>query len=159
MNTISPTSKAVLAGIMLAVVFASGCSRRQSAEGQASSGSNATDATAASRASDAGTSSGASGSPAADASSGTSGTSSSHGTGPATKAGAAIDDSVITTKIKSSILSDAAVRGTDISVETKNGEVTLTGSVKSSAQSDRAQKIAMNTDGVHNVQNKLAVKP
>jgi hyperosmotically inducible periplasmic protein len=137
---------------LLSAVFAGGCSRRQPAEGQASSGSSTTDTTTASRASgssDTGTSSGASG---------TSGTSGSTGSGTATKAGMAIDDSVITTKIKSSILSDSAIKGSDISVETKNGEVTLTGTVKNQAQLDRAQKLALNTDGVKNVQNKLAVK-
>jgi hyperosmotically inducible periplasmic protein len=150
MNTISTTSKTVLVAVLLSAVFAGGCSRRQPAEGQASSGSSTTDTTTASRASgtsDTGTSSGTSDS---------SGTSGSGGT--ATKAGVAIDDSVITTKIKSSILSDSAIKGSDISVETKNGEVTLTGTVKNQAQLDRAQKLALNTDGVKGVQNKLAVK-
>jgi hyperosmotically inducible protein len=143
---------------MLAAVVTSGCSRRQPAEGQASAGAGQTDTTTASRASgssgasDTGTSSGtSSGSSDTSGSSGTSG-------GTAAKAGAAIDDSVITTKIKSSILTDSAIKGSDISVDTKNGEVTLTGSVKSQAQLDRAQKLAQNTDGVKSVQNKLAIK-
>jgi hyperosmotically inducible protein len=144
--------------IMLAAVVTSGCSRRQPAEGQASSGAGATDTTTASRASgssDTGTSSGtSSGSSDTSGSSGSSGSSS----GTAAKAGAAIDDSVITTKIKSSILTDSAIKGSDISVDTKNGEVTLTGSVKSQAQMDRAQKLAQNVDGVKSVQNKLAIK-
>jgi hyperosmotically inducible protein len=166
MKTISKTSQAVLVAVLLSAVFAGGCSRRQPTEGQASSGSSATDTTTASRASgasDTGTpsssSSGSSGSETPSASTGSSGTSGTSGTGSATKAGAAIDDSVITTKIKSSILTDSAVKGSDISVETKNGEVTLTGSVKSQAQLDRVQKLAQNTDGVKGVDNKLAVKP
>jgi hyperosmotically inducible periplasmic protein len=149
MNTISRTSSTVLVAVLLSAVFAGGCSRRQPAEGQASSGSSTTDTTTASR---------ASGSSDTGTSSGTSGSSGISGSGTATKAGVAIDDSVITTKIKSSILSDSAIKGSDISVETKNGEVTLTGTVKNQAQLDRAQKLALNTDGVKNVQNKLAVK-
>jgi hyperosmotically inducible protein len=144
---------------MLAAVATTGCTRRQPAEGQASSGVGATDTTTASRASgssDTGTSSGTS----AGTSSGSSDTSGSSGSssGTAAKAGVAIDDSVITTKIKSSILTDSAIKGSDISVDTKNGEVTLTGSVKSQAQMDRAQKLAQNIDGVKSVQNKLEVR-
>lgn len=157
MNTISRTSKAVLVAVLLSAVFAGGCSRRQPTEGQASSGSSATDTTTASRASgtsDTGTSSGSS-----SGSSGTSGTSSGTSGGVAAKASTAIDDSMITTKIKSSILADSAIKGSDISVETKNGEVTLTGSVKSPDQLDHVQKLAQNTEGVKGVQNKLAVKP
>jgi hyperosmotically inducible protein len=155
MNTLSRTSHAVLVALMLAAVATTGCTRRQPTEGQASSGVGATDTTTASRASgssDTGTSSGTS--------SGSSDTSGSSGSssGTAAKAGVAIDDSVITTKIKSSILADSAIKGSDISVDTKNGEVTLTGSVKSQAQMDRAQKLAQNIDGVKSVQNKLEVK-
>ena len=165
MITNSTTSKAVLATVLISALLAGGCSRRQPTEGQASSGSSATDTTTASRASgasDTGTSSGSSGSsnaPDTSSASGTSGSSGTSSTGPATKAGVTIDDSVITTKIKSSILADSSIKGSDISVDTKNGEVTLTGSVKNQTQMDRAQKLAQNTDGVKGVSNKLAVKP
>ena len=84
---------------------------------------------------------------------------SSGASGAATRAGAAVDDSVITTKVKAALLADPDIKGTDVSVETKGGEVTLTGTVKSQAQMDRVQKIALNTDGVKGVQNKVAVKP
>lgn len=156
MITNSTTSRSVLAIVLMSALIAGGCSRRQPVEGQASSGGSTTDTTTASRASgvsDTGTSSGSSNASGASGSSGTS------GTGPATKAGIAIDDSVITTKIKSSILSDSSIKGSDISVDTRNGEVTLTGSVKNQTQMERAQKLAQNTDGVKNVSNKLAVKP
>jgi hyperosmotically inducible protein len=159
MITNSTTSKAVLATVLISALLAGGCSRRQPVEGQASSGSSATDTTTASRASGASDTGTSSGSSNASDTSGTSGSSGTSGTGPAAKAGMAIDDSVITTKIKSSILSDSSIKGSDISVDTKNGEVTLTGSVKNQTQMDRAQKLAQNTDGVKGVNNKLAVKP
>jgi hyperosmotically inducible protein len=65
---------------------------------------------------------------------------------------------VITTKLKSALLADAEIKGTDVSVDTKQGQVTLTGSVKSEAQKDRIQKIAKGIDGVKDVQDKLTVK-
>lgn len=69
-----------------------------------------------------------------------------------------VDDSVITTKLKSALLADAEIKGTDVSVDTKQGQVTLTGTVKSEAQKERIEKIAKGIDGVKDVQDKLTVK-
>ena len=63
---------------------------------------------------------------------------------PATKttAGTEIDDSAITTKVKSALLADDIVKGLDIQVETSKGEVQLSGFVDSQDQIDRAVTIA-----------------
>ena len=76
----------------------------------------------------------------------------------ASNAGAAIDDSIITTKLKTALLADTTLKGSDISVETRNGEVSMTGTVTNPAQKDHAAKIAQALNGVKNVNNKLALK-
>jgi hyperosmotically inducible periplasmic protein len=80
------------------------------------------------------------------------------GSGPASSAGVAIDDSIITTKVKTALLADAETKGTDIVVETKKGEVQLSGFVRDKAQIDKAVKVASAIEGVKKVDNKLAVK-
>lgn len=103
----------------------------------------------------------AAGSASAPASNGTGSRAESSGTGApggASGAGTAIDDSVITTKLKTAILADAALKGTDISVETRNGEVLLTGTVVSAAQKDHAGKVAQAISGTKGVNNKVSVK-
>lgn len=47
----------------------------------------------------------------------------------------------------------------DISIDAKNGSVTLTGSVKTSAQKSEAEKLAKNVPNVQQVVNELEVKP
>lgn len=78
---------------------------------------------------------------------------------PTRTAGAAIDDSVVTTKVKAALLSDAEVKSRDISVETRRGEVMLSGFVSNQRQADRAVQVARGVDGVQAVNNKLAVRP
>lgn len=75
-----------------------------------------------------------------------------------TTVGTTIDDSAITTKVKSSLLADADVKGLDIKVETNKGEVQLSGFVDSQAQIDRAMSIARGVEGVNNVQNNMTLK-
>jgi osmotically-inducible protein OsmY len=72
--------------------------------------------------------------------------------------GQAVDDTVITAKVKAAFLNEPEVKSADISVDTVTGTVTLTGSVSSEAQSQRAISIARAIEGVKNVENKLTVK-
>lgn len=62
-----------------------------------------------------------------------------------------VDDTWITTKVKSSLLADTDVSGLAIEVETVNGVVTLSGQVEQQAQIDRATQIARDIEGVSNV--------
>ena len=62
-----------------------------------------------------------------------------------------VDDTWITTKVKSALLADTDVSGLAIDVETVNGVVTLAGRVDSQAQVDHASRIARDIEGVVNV--------
>lgn len=62
-----------------------------------------------------------------------------------------IDDTWITTKVKSSLLADSDVSGLDIEVETVNGVVTLSGQVDRQAQIEHATRIAREIEGVTDV--------
>jgi osmotically-inducible protein OsmY len=75
------------------------------------------------------------------------------------KAGVAIDDTEITTKIKAAILAESGLKTLQISVETKKGVVSLSGSVDSQANSDMAKALATAVAGVNKVNNELVIKP
>jgi hyperosmotically inducible protein len=77
---------------------------------------------------------------------------------PSTSLGTTIDDTAITAKVKSAFVADPEVKSLDITVETRKGEVQLSGFVDNQAQVDRAVDIARRTQGVTDVQNKLALK-
>jgi osmotically-inducible protein OsmY len=62
-----------------------------------------------------------------------------------------------TTKIQAKFFADKDVKGRRVNVDTKDGVVTLSGTVDSQAAKDRAEAIAKNTDGVTTVQDNLAV--
>jgi osmotically-inducible protein OsmY len=71
--------------------------------------------------------------------------------GMAGSTGDFVDDSVITTKVKSSFVADSTVSALDISVETTQGVVNLTGIVNNEQERQRAIQIAQETDGVKKV--------
>ena len=77
---------------------------------------------------------------------------------PSTSVGTAIDDSVLTTKVKSVLLSDPDVKSFDIKTETRKGEVQLSGFVDNQAQIDRAVALVRAIEGVSGVDNKVALK-
>lgn len=68
-----------------------------------------------------------------------------------------IDDSVITTKIKSVLLADATVKGLNISVDTVGGTVTLTGTAANQDERAKAASLAASVEGVRNVVNRISV--
>jgi hyperosmotically inducible protein len=72
--------------------------------------------------------------------------------------GTHLDDAVITTKVKTALLTDPQGHGGNASVETHKGDVLLSGFVDSQAQADHAVELAKAVDGVTSVQNKLIVK-
>ncbi len=77
---------------------------------------------------------------------------------PNATVGGAIDDSVITTKVKSALLADPTVKGLDSKVETHKRVVQLSGFVDNQAQLDRAIQVARAVEGVNDVENKMTVK-
>lgn len=74
------------------------------------------------------------------------------------KAGVAINDTEITAKVKAAIFAEPGLKTLQISVDTVSGVVTLTGSVDSQANSDRAKALAGAVAGVSRVENRLALK-
>lgn len=73
--------------------------------------------------------------------------------------GAYVDDTGITTLVKSRFFEDKEVAGTSISVETLNGTVMLSGFAKSSLERNKAEAIARGVRGVKSVKNEIAIRP
>ena len=73
--------------------------------------------------------------------------------------GETIDDTTITTRVKTAMLNDPAVGGLGIDVDTYKGVVTLSGRVKSQAEHDQAVALAHRIDGVTEVKDALQVIP
>lgn len=67
-------------------------------------------------------------------------------------------DAAITSEIKAKLLADDIVPSRNVKVETSDGVVQLSGTVKSQAQAERAESIAKAIDGVKSVKNDLVVK-
>jgi hyperosmotically inducible protein len=73
--------------------------------------------------------------------------------------GAYVDDTGITTLVKSRFFEDKDVAGTSISVETLNGTVMLSGFAKSNLERNKAETIARAVRGVKSVKNEISVRP
>lgn len=73
--------------------------------------------------------------------------------------GQTIDDTTITTRVKTSMLNDPAVGGLRIDVDTFKGAVTLSGRVKSQAEKDQAIALARRVTGVTEVKDNLQIVP
>ncbi len=69
-------------------------------------------------------------------------------------------DATITSKVKFELAKDVRLRTlTGIHVDTYNGVVTLSGTVRNRVQRRAATDVAMSVRGVTNVRNELSVKP
>jgi hyperosmotically inducible periplasmic protein len=78
---------------------------------------------------------------------------------PKRSLGTVIDDATITAGVKLKFAKDDLVRAYKIDVDTKDGMVTLTGTVKSEAEAKRAIALAESEEGVKRVSSVLQVKP
>jgi hyperosmotically inducible periplasmic protein len=74
-------------------------------------------------------------------------------------AGETVDDSVLATRVKTALLQDEMVKGTDVQVETYRGVVQLSGFVDNTEQASRAVELAQQVPGVASVKNDMRVKP
>jgi hyperosmotically inducible protein len=74
----------------------------------------------------------------------------------ANRAGDVFNDGALTAKIKSKMALDDLVQARSIDVSTKGGVVTLSGTVRSAAEHDRAVQLARETSGVSRVVDHLA---
>lgn len=75
----------------------------------------------------------------------------------ADRAGDAAGDAALTTAVKTKLLGDTDVSGLKIDVDTRNGVVTLTGTVRTAAEKNKALALARETDGVKSVIDRLKV--
>jgi hyperosmotically inducible periplasmic protein len=73
-------------------------------------------------------------------------------------AGQVVDDGSITTEVKAKLLNDNVTKGLAVSVQTFQGEVTLTGGVDTEAQRERAAEVARSAKGVKKVNNLIKLK-
>ncbi len=71
----------------------------------------------------------------------------------------AVHDASITASVKSRLLWNDSTDGLDIEVDTMNRRVTLTGDATTQVEKDLATRLAMRTDGVRSVENKIVLKP
>lgn len=69
-----------------------------------------------------------------------------------------VDDSVISTKVKTALLRDPEVSGMDINVTTFKGRVQLNGLVNDAQQIEQATQLAREVNGVVAVENNLSIK-
>lgn len=83
----------------------------------------------------------------------------STGTAPAgTTVGTEIDDSVLTAKVKTALLADHDTKSYEINVETRKGQVQLSGFVDTQARIDKAIALTRNVEGVTGVENAMTLK-
>jgi osmotically-inducible protein OsmY len=69
-----------------------------------------------------------------------------------------VDDTVITTRVKSALLGDDSVKSMAVGVETLKGVVQLSGFVDTPLQRAAAGRTAASVEGVRDVKNNLIVK-
>ncbi len=73
--------------------------------------------------------------------------------------GETIDDTTITTRVKTGMLNDPAVGGLRIDVDTFKNVVTLSGRVRSKEEEAKAIALARKVNGVAEVKSALQVEP
>jgi hyperosmotically inducible protein len=71
----------------------------------------------------------------------------------------ALDDTTITTRVKTAMLNDPMVGGLGIDVDTLKGVVTLSGRVTSQAERQQAISLARRVTGVTDVKDALQIVP
>jgi osmotically-inducible protein OsmY len=76
----------------------------------------------------------------------------------AAKVGQAVDDATLTSKIKAKMVLDDSVKARKIDVTTDKSVVTLTGTVESQSEHDRAMALARETAGVTKVNDRLVIQ-
>ena len=70
----------------------------------------------------------------------------------------AVEDSALTAEVREALLADPQLQSQNVSVETEDSAVTLTGTVDSPALRERATRLAGSIHGVVQVQDKLEVR-
>ena len=76
----------------------------------------------------------------------------------ATSLGNDIDDTVVSARVKSALMADPNINSYDFKVETRKGDVLLSGFVDNQTQLDQAVRITNAVEGVKSIQNNVALK-
>jgi osmotically-inducible protein OsmY len=71
----------------------------------------------------------------------------------------ALDDAVVSTRVKTALINDLLLEKALIDVDTLKGVVTLSGRVKSKEQEARALELARGIKGVTDVKSALQIQP
>jgi len=69
------------------------------------------------------------------------------------------EDAPITARVKTALLNDTQRNATKIDIVTANGVVTMSGTVRSKAEEQRAIQLARQVSGVKDVKSSLQVSP
>src|SRR5439155_24243590 len=69
------------------------------------------------------------------------------------------EDATITARVKTVLLNDTQLNATRIDIVTSNGVVTMSGTVRSKAEEQRAIQLARQVSGVKDVKSSLQVNP
>lgn len=77
---------------------------------------------------------------------------------PAVSVGTDIDDGVVTARVKAALFADEVVRSFEFKVETRKGEVQLSGFVANQPQIDRAIEVTRGVAGVKGIENNVVLK-
>jgi len=75
------------------------------------------------------------------------------------KSDAAIGDAALAERVKTELRKDSALNTADISVDSRDGAVVLSGTVEKPEEIIRAVQIARTVDDVKSVENRLTVRP
>jgi osmotically-inducible protein OsmY len=78
--------------------------------------------------------------------------------GTGEKSGAYVDDSWITSKVKSEMVANKSVKARNINVDTTRGVVTLSGTATTWDESNKATEIARGVKGVQSVENNIQIQ-
>jgi hyperosmotically inducible protein len=78
--------------------------------------------------------------------------------GTPTTVGTEIDDGLLTARVKTALVDNIDIKSLGIKVETRKGEVMLSGFVDNQAQIDHAVTVARSIPGVQAVDNKISLK-
>lgn len=80
------------------------------------------------------------------------------GTATQSSTGEYIDDTLLTTRVKSVLLNDPDVSGLTVKVESLKGVVQLSGFVKTVKERNRAVQLARGVQGVRQVRNDILIR-
>lgn len=83
---------------------------------------------------------------------------SSTGSGYGARAGQGIDNSVLTSRVKTALAAHSSLKTLILNVDSDNGVVTITGTVSSREVFDSVGRVARDVDGVKSVNNRLVIR-